>query len=209
MSNTIVLKRHKHHKQQDQYHHGDLRRALIEAGLQMLDFYGTDGLSLRRIAKSLNVSQTAIYSHFKDKTDLLAALAEVGFQQLALTMLHNVKNPANAKQRIFDLAEGYIGFALKNKAVFSLMFGRELAEIKNYPTLALTAGKSYALFSAAVADGLKNNPDASKRVATNALWSLVHGTAVLLVDGKLKLAETGDLSGFVADQLSPLMDIFS
>lgn len=209
MSNTVVLKRHKHHKQQNQYHHGDLRRALIEAGLQMLDFHGTEALSLRRIAKSLNVSQTAIYSHFKDKTELLAALAEVGFQQLAFGMIKNVKNPADPRKRILGLAEGYIGFALKNKAVFSLMFGRELADIKNYPTLALTAGKSYALFSAAVADALKNNPGASRHTATNALWSLVHGTAVLLADGKLKLPETGNLNTFVEDQLSPLMTVFS
>jgi len=208
MSNTVVLKKHKNHKQQDKYHHGNLREALIEAGLQMLEYHGVDGLGLRRLARSLDVSQTALYSHFKDKTALMAALAEVGFQQLSLQMIETVTDPTDTKQRVLDLAEGYIAFALKNPSVFSLMFGRELSEMHNYPTLAMTAGKSYALFSAAVTDALKGNEAASPRTTTNALWSLVHGTAVLAVDGKLVVADKNDLSGFVAEQLSPLLDVF-
>ncbi|TVQ84245.1 MAG: TetR/AcrR family transcriptional regulator [Micavibrio sp.] len=209
MSNTVVLKRHKNHKHQDRYHHGDLRRALIDAGLQMLEFHGTEGLSLRRLAKALNVSQTAIYSHFKNKTELLAALAEIGFQQLAFQMLESITDPADPQQRILDLSVAYIGFALKNRAVFRLMFGAELADMKKFPTLAMTAGKSYALFSAAVTDALKHNPDAPKRTATNALWSLVHGTAVLAVDGKLAAPDKDQLSAFVTEQLSPLISAFS
>lgn len=208
MSNTVVLKKHKNHKQQDKYHHGDLRAALIEAGLQMLSYHGVDGLGLRRLARALDVSQTALYSHFKNKTDLMAALAEVGFQQLSLQMVDTVKNAADPKSRIYDLAEGYVAFAIKNPSVFSLMFGRELSEMKSYPTLAMTAGKSYALFSAAVTDALKGRDDVSPRTTTNALWSLIHGTAVLVVDKKLTPPNKKDVSAFVHEQLSPLMTTF-
>ena len=68
------------------YHHGQLRDALIAAALDLLKEKGVDALSLRALAKATRVSQAAPYSHFEDKDHLLAAVAETGFQRLALQM---------------------------------------------------------------------------------------------------------------------------
>jgi AcrR family transcriptional regulator len=65
------------------YHHGDLRQALIEAGLTLLDVRAADALSLREVARAVGVSATAVYRHFPDKGALLDALAAEGLRKLA------------------------------------------------------------------------------------------------------------------------------
>ncbi|WP_156508836.1 TetR/AcrR family transcriptional regulator, partial [Oleiphilus sp. HI0132] len=68
--------------EQQQYHHGDLRNKLISISLEMLQENGMPGLSLRKLAERAGVSRSAPYHHFKDKNDLLAAVAEQGFEVL-------------------------------------------------------------------------------------------------------------------------------
>ena len=68
------------------YHHGELRSALIEAAVDILATSGMENLSLRVLARATGVTQAAPYSHFRNKDDLLAAVAETGFQRLALQM---------------------------------------------------------------------------------------------------------------------------
>ncbi len=205
MSNSIIIKKHKQHKKQESYHHGNLRQALIEAGIQILQFEGVDKLGLRSLARILDVSQTAPYSHFKDKTELLAAIAEVGFQRLAMQMLEHVNNSTDIEKRIKAMASGYISFAVDNKALFSLMFGRELKDMKSFPTLAMTAGKSYALFSGAVTEAIKGRDDISAKITTNAIWSLVHGLAIFCAEGKL-IVPNNDIDLFVSDHLDGLLN---
>lgn len=171
------------------YHHGNLRDALLRAARDLLESEGVDGLSLRALAKATGVTQAAPYSHFRDKDDLLAAIAEEGFQRLALQMAEEATGAASARQRIERLMVSYIRFAQTNKALFQIMFGRELADLRRYPTLAMTAGKSYALMSSALANKLKGDVDA--RFMTVTLWSLCHGLTTLIVEQKLDPASFG------------------
>ena len=69
-------------KRAGQYHHGDLRRALIEQALRTIDAAGAEGLTLRGVGAALGVSRTALYRHFADKEALLAAVAREGFRLL-------------------------------------------------------------------------------------------------------------------------------
>lgn len=172
------------------YHHGELRSALIEAALDILKDKGMEHLSLRTLAKATGVTQAAPYSHFRDKDDLLAAVAETGFQRLALQMAEDATGTANTQERIEKLMASYIRFALANKPLFQLMFSRELSEMKNYPTLAMTAGKSYALISAALSKRVSST-DEETRFLTVTIWSLCHGLTTLIVDQKIKLEQFG------------------
>ncbi len=165
------------------YHHGNLRDALLRAARDLLESDGVDGLSLRALAKATGVTQAAPYSHFRDKDDLLAAIAEEGFQRLALQMAEDATGASSTRQRLERLMVSYIRFAQTNKALFQIMFGRELADLKRYPTLAMTAGKSYALMSTALANRLKDGVDA--RFMTVTLWSLCHGLTTLIIEQKL------------------------
>ena len=179
------------------YHHGELRSALIEAALEILTRDGMEGLSLRVLARATGVTQAAPYSHFRDKDDLLAAVAETGFQRLALQMAEEATGQPNVQARIERLMGTYIRFAVANKSLFQLMFSRELSVMKDYPTLAMTAGKSYSLISATLAQ--RGVPAEETRFLTVSIWSLCHGLTTLIVDDKIKLEQfgTGDIDTFV------------
>ena len=187
------------------YHHGELRSALIEAALEILARDGMEGLSLRVLARATGVTQAAPYSHFRDKDDLLAAVAETGFQRLALQMAEEATGQPSIQARIEKLMSTYIRFAVANKSLFQLMFSRELSVMKDYPTLAMTAGKSYSLISAALAQ--RGVPAEETRFLTVAIWSLCHGLTTLIVDEKIKLEQFGatDIDTFIRRTL----DIFS
>jgi AcrR family transcriptional regulator len=171
------------------YHHGGLRGALIEAALVILAEQGIEGVSLRALAKATGVTQAAPYSHFRDKDELLAAVAETGFQRLALQMAEDATGSATTRDRIEKLVASYIRFAAGNKPLFRTMFSPALAEMKNYPTLAMTAGKSYALISAALSKRSSQAEDT--RFLTVAIWSLCHGLTTLVVDEKIKIEQFG------------------
>lgn len=172
------------------YHHGELRSALIEAALEILKAGGMEGISLRALAQATGVTQAAPYSHFRDKDDLLAAVAETGFQRLALQMAEDATGMRNVRERIEKLMASYVRFAVDNKPLFQLMFSRELSQLKNYPTLAMTAGKSYSLISAALSGRAAASAE-DTRFLTVSIWSLCHGLTTLIVDGKIKLEQFG------------------
>ncbi len=181
-----------------QYHHGALRPALINAAEEILRNDGIEALSLRALARATGVTQAAPYSHFANKDELLAAVAEAGFQRLALSMVDAATGQPDARGRIEKLIAAYIRFAVANDQLFRLMFSRELAEMKNYPTLAMTAGKSYALISAVLARRAGADP-AETRFQTVAIWSLCHGLTQLIMDARVHIEQFGasDIDAFV------------
>lgn len=179
------------------YHHGNLREALLAAGVEILARDGIEALSLRSLARATGVTQAAPYSHFRDKDDLLAAIAETGFQRLAVNMAESAASVRTPQEKIEQLMIAYIRFAQENKPLFGIMFGRELADMKKYPTLAMTAGKSYALISAALSR--RQNTAEDTAFLTVAVWSLCHGLTTLIIDEKLKPEQFGvdGMTGFV------------
>lgn len=169
------------------YHHGHLREALLSAALNIIQGEGIDGLSLRSLAKATGVSQAAPYAHFEDKEELLAAIAEKGFQQLALRMVEDAMGSYTPQDRIEKLMTSYIRFAIDNKSLFRLMFGREVSNFKKFPTLAMTAGKSYALISAALTGRGKNAEETC--FLSVAIWSLCQGLTALIVEERLDITQ--------------------
>ena len=162
------------------YHHGDLRGALIEAGLAILAEAGDPAaLSLREAARRAGVSAMAPYRHFPDKGALLAAIAGVGFQRLAAAQIeadaHDDPAAALTAQGI-----AYVAFARAEPALFRLMFGPAAAGKTG--DLATAAARSYQVLAARVA-GLV--PPAEVGAATLRCWALSHGLAALAVDGQL------------------------
>lgn len=109
------------------YHHGDLRRTLLEAAAASLETDGVDELSLRRLARDADVSHAAPSRHFRDKQALLDALAEDGFRRLSASLERATKaeatSSAGAREQVDALARAYVGFALAQPTLLSLMFG--------------------------------------------------------------------------------------
>lgn len=163
------------------YHHGDLRRALLDAALALAEECGAAGVTLRQVAERAGVSQTAPYRHFADKTAMLAAASEEGFRLLYARMLA-VSQEARPGQQIGAWAACYVEFAVKHTAYFRLMFGQGSAQKSTSVSLQAAARDTFQLLLQTVKKRVKADPH---RLALE-VWSLAHGMAVLAVDGQTR-----------------------
>jgi AcrR family transcriptional regulator len=183
------------------YHHGDLRRALIDAAIALVTEKQDWTFSLREVARHAGVSHNAPYNHFGDKQDLLIAVAEAGFERLRERMAASVSRNGAADKALLDCGRAYLENALENPALYRLMFGPALAKSKgSRPEAADRAGNDAravlvdiivrgarsGIFAIAADDPM----DVEKAVFFS--WSLVHGLAMALLDGFLQVELTID-----------------
>lgn len=182
-----------------QYHHGNLKVALVEQAIKVLEDEGLAALSLRRVAKQAGVSQAAPYGHFKDKRALLAAVASEGYKRFAQRMTEEAK--IAPERHTIGLGRGYVLFALENPALFHLMFGGELTELIDVDALDDSAYESYQL----LINGVKEEPLSkvnNNNLDTAVAWSLVHGLANLLLDKRISPQDYGfDKTGDFINQV--------
>lgn len=164
------------------YHHGDLRRALIAAGRELVARDGPAALSLREAARLAGVSHNAPYRHFENREALLAAMAAAGFADLRDALLAAAEAPP--ERRLEELGKAYLGFALNHRADFLLMFGSVLP-IGPHPELKETAASAFDALRQAVADPVRPVPGQEQRAVR--AWALAHGLAHLVADGQLTL----------------------
>ncbi|MGS4945695.1 TetR/AcrR family transcriptional regulator [Meridianimarinicoccus sp. RP-17] len=172
------------------YHHGDLKPALIRAGLEILERDGLEALSLRAIAARVGVSHTAPRNHFDGLTGLLSAIAAEGFRRHAAEMRRGVEDLPKGRARLRAAAEGYVRFARQYPALFRLMFSPMLCAHDD-PDLAAAAAQSYGVLQdiAAGLDWARPGPphddsEIEARRTEMMLWSLVHGYASLMIEGR-------------------------
>ncbi|OGA69195.1 MAG: hypothetical protein A3G83_10945 [Betaproteobacteria bacterium RIFCSPLOWO2_12_FULL_68_20] len=177
-----------------QYHHGDLRSALVASASKLLQKQGLAALSLREAARRAGVSHNAPYRHFADREALLAAVAEDGFRLLALRL----EDAGLGGGR--DLGEAYVAFALEHPQLFRLMFGGQIP-IDRYPALREQASRAHGALSKAFS-GVGSERDAANAAA--AAWSLVHGLAQLLLDGHLPRAGGADPRAFAHEVIGAI-----
>ncbi|HMJ14453.1 MAG TPA: TetR/AcrR family transcriptional regulator [Polyangiaceae bacterium] len=169
------------------YHHGDLRRALLEATLQLVATNGPEGFTLRAAAKLAQVSDAAPYHHFADKEALLASVAEEGFQKLHAELEQAGNGASDAEERARAMGVAYVLFAVNHPSHFRVMVTRPLAQQAKHVELAKTAAAAFnlvrdALISAVGERQLQRVP-AEQLIYTS--WALVHGLAFLAIDGHL------------------------
>jgi len=172
----------------EQYHHGNLKESLVDVALDMVRKNGAASISLRKVAKALGVTQTAPYSHFKDKTSLFAAIATIGFKLFNERMSNEVPENVDDKETLMGLGVGYVLFAIDEPELFRLMFGPEISGYLESEELLSTGSASYELISSAVSQSFDEQKiKKNKQMAATAAWAKVHGFATLIVDGKLDL----------------------
>ncbi|MFJ4655259.1 TetR/AcrR family transcriptional regulator [Nocardia sp. NPDC088792] len=153
------------------YHHGDLRRALLDAAATAIVENGASSISLRDIARRAGVSHAAPVHHFGDKTGLLTALATEGFELLAGDL-----HAASKQGGLVDLGVCYVRFAIEHRAHFEVMFRPDLYNTDD-PGLASAGERAFTSLTEGIGDlGALSDSGAS---AVLAAWSLVHGFAAL------------------------------
>jgi AcrR family transcriptional regulator len=172
-------------KKSGAYHHGDLRRVLLEAAVRVIDKEGVDALSLNSLAKRAGVSAGAPYHHFESRDQLLAAIAAEGFERLIASMRQHAGSSEQPLDYLRGLGVGYIKFALAHPGHFRVMFRPEVKGQLRAATDA--AGTGFGLLIDAIARcqaaKLVGPGDPFKLVL--AAWSAVHGAAALWIDGPL------------------------
>jgi AcrR family transcriptional regulator len=170
------------------YHHGDLRTAVLAAAEQILESEGVEALTLRAVARSVGVSHTAPKNHFGDLEGLLSELAAVGYLRYGAT-LSGAMNQAGADPRLRLRAMGraYVGFARGHPGMFMLMFRSERLDMAR-PALQAAIESSRQALRAATTSVASVTPLAPLQLAARATasWALVHGFAMLLLDGRLQ-----------------------
>jgi AcrR family transcriptional regulator len=171
------------------YHHGDLKPALIRAGLEILEESGLEALSLRAIAARVGVSHTAPKNHFDGLNGLLAAIATEGFRRHAAEMRRGVDGMAPGPARLRAAAAGYVRFALENPALFRLMFSPRFNDIED-AELAAAGADSYGVLQGIAAGlswprpGPDHGPEIESLRTEMMLWTIVHGYVSLLIEGR-------------------------
>ena len=174
------------------YHHGNLRRTIVRAALEILRETQSVEFSLRELARRAGVSHNAPYKHFADKRELLAAVSAAGFETLTKRMAREMASFQNPRQRLFAMLRAYIDHGVENPALYSLMFGGYLSGPHySRPIIELAeAEKTKALIAEAIIAGALGaaipQTERNERKIAGAIlacWSLVHGLTLLLADG--------------------------
>ena len=170
------------------YHHGDLKNALIKAGIEILSREGIDGLSLRKVAQRAGVSHSAPYSHFSDKQSLIAAISTEGFNQLYAELDAAVTPYADdPKKQLFDGTRAYVRFATSHTDIFKIMFSGVLEKEKEYTAFVEISQKTFRR----VVDVVRACQDAgilrssSSEIMAVAVWGQVHGIVSLALEGQI------------------------
>lgn len=162
------------------YHHGDLRAAVIAAGLQRLAEGDAGELGLRALARDVGVSATALYRHFPDKEALLDALAHEGLRRLGALQSQAWLKAGGGSAGFKATGIAYVRFAYDEPALFRLSFTRQMTERKEEGDGGEVA---YNLLRASVGEALPGVKDPD--VAALHAWALVHGLAMLVLDRRI------------------------
>jgi AcrR family transcriptional regulator len=176
------------------YHHGDLRRALIDAAVAIIGDRGAEAFTLREAARRLGVNHRAAYRHFADKTSLLAAVAEQGFAALVELTRHEIAaaGPTDAEGRLLAMARAYVAWADRHPAHFRVMFGPRLNE-DGPPAFEAPMAEAYQLLEAEIRAVIGAPPtvagpgDDPVTDALVAYWSVVHGLASLVLMKRVRV----------------------
>ncbi len=166
------------------YHHGDLRKALVDASRMLVEEKGSAHFSVAQAARAAGVSSAAPYRHFKDRDELLDAVAEAGLASLDARFAEAAAPfPSGSIDALSAIGQAYVAFAQAEPAVFRLMFAQPHKDSTS-PYAAGQRCKTHLLTQVAAYMGHDEvGPDTL--AAALPLWMLVHGLSFAMIDGKL------------------------
>mgnify|MGYP002078425341 CR=1 FL=1 len=171
------------------YHHGDLRAALIETGLELLKERSAEEMSLREVARRVGVSPTAVYRHFPDKQALIFALCERGAHALAEAQRTAMAEAGGGKAGFNATGQAYVRFALANPALFRLMMTTSKGDGQLSDDESLVSESMRELRRNVATQLPPGSTPQQQRLAAIHAWGWVHGMAMLMLDGQIPASE--------------------
>ena len=171
-------------------HSEDLRRTILDASLDLIAKKGLESFSMREVARRAGVSHQAPYHYFADREAILAEIVAEGFAQLRDDMLKALNDAGDARARLTAIGNAYIAFALSHPAHFKLMFRSELVRQERHESADVCAKSAFDVLVATVNNAVgdahpSEGPTGGVSPHVLAAWSLAHGLATLLIEGKL------------------------
>lgn len=185
----------------DQYHHGNLRAALLKAAFQVVAKTGVDGFTLREVARRAGVSHNAPYRHFASKEELIAALVTECFRQLHEALQTAVDAAPTPAERLQAASRAYLAFALKNPARFNLMFHSTFDRTAYSDYIDAYMASLHLL--ATLLDGHSMKLDAE--TAGDLVWATIHGITELGLAKRLREGAKADLEALVDTAVATLL----
>src|SRR5580692_5748982 len=190
-----IMKKNASIQKRKTFRHGDLRNALVTAGLEMARSGGPNAVILREATRQAGVSPNAAYRHFANQAELLDAVRSACFSQLAAAMEDEMKKcrpgrdpQAFARKSLRAVGMGYLGFAMREPGMFRTAFSVPPAVHSPNPANTAAMGlNAFQLLSLAL-DRLQEGGLLSKKDRKDAeylAWSTVHGLALLVLEGPL------------------------
>jgi len=172
----------------NQYHHGDLKNALIQAGIEILSREGVNALSLRKVARKAGVSHAAPYAHFADKQALVAAISTEGYKEIYEKVYDAVqRHQGEPLRQLVEAAWAYVEFALTDPDHFKITLSGVVEKEKDYPAFVEIAQKSFNLVVELVAAGQRAGilHEGPPDLVAVSVWGLVHGFALLVLEDQI------------------------
>lgn len=163
------------------YHHGDLRRALVDAARRILEAEGVGALSLRAVAREAKVSPAAPYHHFKDKGELLDAIAHEGWEDLDHAMTAVRASDLDASDKMTAIGAAYVHFARQNPALYRVMYdvSRDKDSLPDH--VHKNDDSAYCQVRATILERSEGQAsETDLELATIAAWCAAHGLAEML-----------------------------
>lgn len=186
------------------YHHGDLRRALLDEALRTIQTQGVEHLTLRTVGARLGVSRSALYRHFADKQSLLATVGKEGFRKLRQALADAWEGNGHGRIGFEAMHRAYVQFAVAHPSHYRVMFGGFIESgAKDDLFIAEAKAAFQVLVNALVeqqnaGDIRRDDPVLMARF----VWALVHGTALLFIDGQLpEPAQRAALEPYLAERI--------
>ncbi len=165
------------------YHHGNLKEEFIERGLEYIDQYGVENLSMRKLAESIGVSSAAPYAHFKNKEAFLDAITEYVNENLICALQDAIQNCTKEQRMLIELGKRYVLFFYENPLYYQFLFSRGTVDLQNYPPFQYyrtVAERTLKILHP------KRMTKETVRKKTITMWAIVHGLAQFaLMDGVL------------------------
>ena len=170
------------------YHHGDLREEILCAAITLLEENNIGSLSLRAVAKKVGVSHTAPYRHYKDKDQLLAGIAQRGYDELAKELAEAVEQyPDNPIEQLTEAGYRYVKMGTQRPQCTQLMFGGHFPCADTYPELRASGDAAFMGVKHIIEQGQLKRQFKKGDIETLALaaWSGIHGLTLLIISGSL------------------------
>ncbi|KPA22053.1 HTH-type transcriptional regulator BetI [Shimia sp. SK013] len=186
------------------HHHGDLRNALIKAGIEILEEGGIDALSLRKCAARAGVSHAAPAHHFDGLPGLKGAIASEAFAVFSRHMLEAAQSEGDSPQaRLKGICRGYVQFGLAHRALLDTIFGIDMSDLRREP-IEHDDSSAYQILRDACAPFV---PDGTQpEVVEFQVWSLIHGYTMLFVRGHLGEIMPTDVTDGPFEEVMALLD---